>query len=282
MIFRQYIKKKRHKYGVKFFELCTYGGLVLNVEVYSGTKFQDAEGLGQTGAVVLHLMQSYFDKGYHLFIDNWYNSVSLTEYFSQRKTYITGTLRRDRKRNPQEVINKKLLKGEMFFQSLGDVSVTKWKDKRDVQVISNALVPAMVKTTNRHGKEKDKPNVVKIYNENMSGIDRSDQMLSYHSGLRKTIRWYKKVGIHLMEVMLSNAYYMYASVTPCRNVKNIKDFREVVVESLIVPPRKKRLMRPQLNFHCLSAIPATEKKKTPTRRCQHCRKRTEKSLGTNV
>ena len=128
----------------------------------------------------------------------------------------------------------------------------------------------MVKTTNRHGKEKDKPNVMKIYNENMSGIDRSDQMLYYHSGLRKTIRWNKKVGIHLMEVMLSNAYYMYASVTPCRNVKNIKDFREVVVESLIGPPRKKWLMRPQLNFHCLSAIPATEKKKTPTRRCQHC------------
>ena len=129
-------KNKRHKYGVKFFELCTYDGLVLNVEVYSGTKFQDAEGLGQTGAVVLHLMQSYFDKGYHLFTDNWYNSVSLTEYLLQRKTYITGTLRRDRKRNPKEVIDKKLRKGEMFFQSLGDVSVTKWKDKRDVQVIS--------------------------------------------------------------------------------------------------------------------------------------------------
>ena len=33
----------------------------------------------------------------------------------------------------------------------------------------------------------------------MSGIERYDQMLSYQSGLRKTARWYKKVGIHIFE-----------------------------------------------------------------------------------
>ena len=31
-----------------------------------------------------------------------------------------------------------------------------------------------------------------------------------------------------------------------------------------------KCMRPQGNFHYLSAIPATEKKKKPTRRCQYC------------
>ena len=158
-------------------------------------------------------MESYFDKGYHLFTDNSYNYLSLTEYMSKRKTYITGTLRGDRKRNPKEVINKKISKGEIVFQSLGDISVTKWKDKGDVRVISNTLVPEMMKTTNKHFKEKDKPNIMKIYNENVSGINKSDQRLCYHSSLRKTIRWYKKIGIHLIEVMLSNAYYKYASMT---------------------------------------------------------------------
>ena len=110
-------------------------------------------------------------------------------------------------------------------------------------VISNALVLEMVKTTNRHGIEKGKPNVVKIYNENMFEIDRSNQMLSYHLGLRKTIRWYKKIGMHLTEVTLTNAYYMFASMTPYRNAKNRKDFREVVVDLLIGPPRNKRWMR---------------------------------------
>ena len=70
LVFRQYIKNKKHKYGIKVFELCTFDGLVLNIEAYSGTKFQDTENLGQTGAIVLHLMSPYFGKGYHLFADN--------------------------------------------------------------------------------------------------------------------------------------------------------------------------------------------------------------------
>ena len=53
-MFRQYIKNKRHKYGVKFFELCTDDDLVLKIQTYSGTKFTDTESLGQTGSIVLH------------------------------------------------------------------------------------------------------------------------------------------------------------------------------------------------------------------------------------
>ena len=91
----------------------------------------------------------------------------------------------------------------------------------------------------------------------MSGVDRADQTLSYHSALRKTNRWYKKVGIHIIEMILSNAYYMYTSATTYRRVKNMKCFREIVIESLIGAPKQ-----------CI--IPATEKKKTPTRVCRYC------------
>ena len=125
LVFRQYIKNKRHNYGVKFFELCTDDGLVFEIQICSGTKFTDTESLEQTGSIVLHLMEPYLNKDYNLFTDNWYNSVSLTEYMLKRNTYITGTLRGDRKRNPSQVVGKKLRKGEMVFMSLGDISVTK-------------------------------------------------------------------------------------------------------------------------------------------------------------
>ena len=39
LVFRQYIKKKKHKFDVTFFELCTNEGFVLIVGVYSGVKF---------------------------------------------------------------------------------------------------------------------------------------------------------------------------------------------------------------------------------------------------
>ena len=46
--------------------------------------------------------------------------------------------------------------------------------------------------TNRRGNKKQKPDIVKNYNNSMAGTDPSDQMLSYHSGLRKTLRLDKK------------------------------------------------------------------------------------------
>ena len=49
LVFRQYIKNKRHKYGVKFFELCTDDGLVMKVQIYSGTKLTTLNYLGRQG-----------------------------------------------------------------------------------------------------------------------------------------------------------------------------------------------------------------------------------------
>ena len=59
--------------------------------------------------------------------------------------------------------------------------------------ISNKLKAELVHVINRRGKETMKPNIVADNNLGMSGIDRPDQMLSYYQGLRKTVRWYKKI-----------------------------------------------------------------------------------------
>ena len=188
LVFRQYIKNKRHKYGIKCYELCTHADLVLRVTIYGGQPLDDERDLGQTAAYVLHLMNDYLDKGYAVYVDNFYNSVGLAKYLSTRSTYITGTLRSNRKNNPKDATSAKLKKGEMIWRSHENIAVCKWKDKRDVLSISNAHVPQMVPVTNRRGEEKMKPNLIGDYNANMSGVDRSDQMLSYNSALRKTIR----------------------------------------------------------------------------------------------
>ena len=56
----------------------------------------------------------------------------------------------------------------------------------------------MVEVRNRKRKVMIKPNIVRDYNAGMSGVDRSDQMLSYYSALRKTIRWPKKLALHFI------------------------------------------------------------------------------------
>lgn len=69
--FRQYIKSKKARYGIKFFELTTFDGYVLNLEIYQGK----AEIDGKTSSIVKRLMAPYLYRGHHLYMDNFYNSV---------------------------------------------------------------------------------------------------------------------------------------------------------------------------------------------------------------
>lgn len=93
LLFWQYKKNKKHKYGVKFYKLCESQGLVLKARIYSRESVPDEHGFGQSGAVVINLMEGLLKKGYRLFVDNYYNSFELTKQFIKEKTYIRGTLR---------------------------------------------------------------------------------------------------------------------------------------------------------------------------------------------
>lgn len=138
LLFRQYMKDKRHPYGVKLYELCESSGIVLKVQIYAGkavTKISTDQGTSITAQVVLDLMNGFLNKGHILYADNFYNSVSLTKTMAEQLTYICGTLRSNRKENPKEVVQQKLARGELSYLRSGPVIVCKWKDKRDVLTI---------------------------------------------------------------------------------------------------------------------------------------------------
>ena len=97
LVFRQYIKNNRHKYGIKLYELCESDVVIMKVRVYSSESVVDPNLLGQTGAVVLDLMEQFIDQGYCLYTDNYYNSFELSKRLIKKKTYHCGTLRSDHK-----------------------------------------------------------------------------------------------------------------------------------------------------------------------------------------
>ncbi|KAF0694469.1 piggyBac transposable element-derived protein 4-like, partial [Aphis craccivora] len=231
LVFRQYIKNKRHKYGIKLYMLTEPNGLVLNILIYSGQGTDSTPEQSHTEHVVYRLMENHLDKGHSLFMDNYYNSSSLAHTLLQRKTYCTGTLRNNRKNNPKEVISKKLKTGETACKYTKDgVCIVKWKDKREVLAISSEFKNEMVEAQNKYGQSKLKPLPISEYNKFMSGIDRQDQMMSYYPCERKTLRWYKKIAIHFLQIALLNSFLLY-----CKNVKKISyyDFRISVINSLI-------------------------------------------------
>ena len=154
LVFRQYIKNKRHKYGIKLYKLCESDRVVVKVRVYSGESVVDPDSIGQTGAVVLDLMEQFLDQGYCLDTDNYYNSFELSKHLIKKKTYNCGTLRSDCKSNPKEVTKSKLKKGEVISRSREGVVVSKWKDKCDVLMISNMYEIKMVEVANKREEKK--------------------------------------------------------------------------------------------------------------------------------
>jgi len=90
----------------------------------------------KTAANVLSLVEPLLEKGRTLWMDSFYNSPALVQRLKTLKTDCVGTLRLSRKGVPQRVKEKKLKKGELVAQYSGPVSVLKWKDKKDVTMIS--------------------------------------------------------------------------------------------------------------------------------------------------
>ncbi|XP_050312885.1 piggyBac transposable element-derived protein 4-like [Anthonomus grandis grandis] len=269
--FRQYVKGKRHKFGIKLYVLCEPKGIPLKMLVYAGSADTELSGERHTEKVVLALMAEKLDNGHSLYMDNFYNSVKLAEELLTRKTYVTGTLRSNRKGNPQEIIKKKLKKGELVVQHNSQgICVVKWKDRREILAISSQYGGQLEKVTTQRGQEKLKPAMINKYNQFMAGVDHCDQMLSYYSCEHKTLIWYKKLAIHIFQMMLLTSFYLYKQGHP-NNKKNLYDFRLSIIEKLLGPLPTEPL--PKIRITHLPELcpkPDGENTRVKRRRCAVC------------
>lgn len=122
IIFRQYNKQKRHKYGIKEFKLCTLPGYTYNISIYAG---KEKDEVNTTAAkVVMSLCSDLLNKGHTMYTDNWYTSTDLARDLLKNETHLVGTLRKNRKNLPKELVNAKLKQGQHIArESLDGITV---------------------------------------------------------------------------------------------------------------------------------------------------------------
>lgn len=104
----------------------------------------------------------------------------------------------------------KLKKGETMRFSNNGMQALKWMNKREVQMLSTCHSAEMTKTEkiDRTTKEVvEKPLCVLEYNK--SAVDRTDMLQISIESVRKSIKWYKKVFLHLTDISLLNAHAIY-------------------------------------------------------------------------
>ncbi|XP_015440316.1 PREDICTED: uncharacterized protein LOC107195061 [Dufourea novaeangliae] len=83
-------------------------------------------------------------------------------------------------------------------------------------------------STHRGRPPKIKPLAIMEYNIGKTGIDRSDQMVSYAINIRKIIKWYRKLALHLLlGTTFVNAHIVYQRAT--QKKIEIRKFRELLI-----------------------------------------------------
>ena len=73
-------------------------------------KINNVDGLNATESLTVSLTKSVLNLGSTIYSDNYYISVVLAEYLFQKKTYLCGTIRKNRKHLSKDVVEAKLKK----------------------------------------------------------------------------------------------------------------------------------------------------------------------------
>ncbi|KAF2896788.1 hypothetical protein ILUMI_09383 [Ignelater luminosus] len=280
----QYIPLKRARFGIKTYLLCeSKSGYVYNFVIYTGKgTILDPEysALPISSQVVMTLVKPLLNKGYCLTMDNFYNSLQLADLLVSKKTDVYGTLRANRKEVPKELSTTKILKGEVIGFQRGKVAVLKWKDKKEICLLSSIHGVETVNLQKR-GETISKPKLVHEYNNTMGGVYRVDQHLADYTLPRKRgKKYYKKIFFHLFDLALWNSFVLYSKTG---GTKTALEYRMDIVKLIMekyhhsefcsATDRPSVIPTPQrlTGRHFPEYIPGTEKKNNPTRQCARVR-----------
>ena len=154
-------------------------------------------------------------------------------------TYLVGTLPTNRVGSGGRILEENLSRGEVCgLQNKDEIKSIRWRDKNDVLMISTRPShSASVVDSGKLNFQKQsimKPQVVLDYNKGRQGTDLSDQLSTYYTSLRKSVKWYRKVAFELVfGTALVNSYLIYKE-NYAKSKATILQFRENLVWSLLL------------------------------------------------
>ncbi len=246
---KQYIKNKPQKWGIKVFTRAGVTGLVYDFEVYTGKgTVTNERGLGVAGEVVLRLV-SEVPKGlnYKCFFDNWFTSPELIVELKKMGILTVATINRNRLRGCTLKSDKELSKAgrgayDVKYEMTSGMAIVKWYDNKAVLLASSFIGPDPVDRCRRWSKEKkvyveaDRPHIVKMYNNNMGGVDLADMFAALYRIEIRPRRWYLRILYYLIDLSVVNGWLLYRRHLTQKQEKKYMPllvFRAQVADALI-------------------------------------------------
>ncbi|XP_030640078.1 piggyBac transposable element-derived protein 4-like [Chanos chanos] len=213
---------KPTKLGFKLFVLAdSSNGYTVDFSVYSGRKkFPTGQGLSYDSVMSL-VDRRYLGSGYHVYTDSFYTSPKLFRDLFACKFGACGAYRESRRDCPRSSVNaltEKSPRGTYRWIRDGPLLFVKWMDTREVSVCSTIHTAYAGDAVRRKVKCKQGvwttksfpcPSPVVEYNKLMGGVDLSEQLIQYHAAQHKTLKWYRKLFLHFLDIAATNAYILH-------------------------------------------------------------------------
>nr|XP_023651886.1 piggyBac transposable element-derived protein 3-like isoform X2 [Paramormyrops kingsleyae] len=249
----QYMKAKPAKCGFKLFALvdCS-NGYTVDFSVYTGKNdFRSGQGLSYDSVMSL-MNRRYLGCGYHVYMNNFYTSPKLLMDLFSQSIGACGTYRDNRKGCPRPTSNamsEQSARGTFRWIRDGPTVFVKWMDTREVSVCSTIHSAYKGDEVQRRVKSKGGkwttkifpcPSPVVEYNSHMGGVDLSDRLIQYYSAQHKTMKWYRKLFLHFLDIAATNAYILHEELSALVQKKPMshKDFMEELIVQLCGCTRK--------------------------------------------
>ena len=107
-------------------------------------------------------MLELYNKGYHVYIDNWYTSLKFFQYLESNGTAACCTARKNRIMPLWSLRNESLKRGESVFRRSGNMMMLRCRDKKEVYFLSTIHQMESVQTgkKNKQGEDIIKPVLV--------------------------------------------------------------------------------------------------------------------------
>ena len=166
----------------------------------------------------------------------------------------------------------------MYVSISSDALLTlKCKYTKEVYILTTIHNERMQNVRNRRNPAHphQKPKCIVDYNQYMGGADRTDQLLEPFKVARKSMKRYKKLAMHLIQLALLNSCLLYKKDG---ERKPLLEFQRNVIAFLLFTENTPEIPREEAiahltERHFIALIPPTEKKEKPQKRCRICTKR---------
>ena len=190
------------------------------------------------------------DKGHIVYMDQYFSSLSLFEELYSRGTLAVGTCqhRQGQPRMLQSQKNGPCLKlspGECCALRSGPTLAFKWVQKKrnqgnkqkhkNVYMLSTKHLAEMAYANRKDRVTQEpiyKPSAVVEYTNKMGGVDLSDQLMNYYHFLRRSVKWWRKLWVHMLNMVVMNAHVLNKQFGLIGTLSHV-DYRYIVAAALL-------------------------------------------------